>query len=762
MEAFRMHRLLHAFILFSISLFAAPQSIRWTGAEDSNADLVHIVDKISKKTGLNLSISDFLLIENRPLATSEFTMLAQVASKLPIDKNSIRIWRSRENGQLIQMEARVEAPPSSIKNRSVRALTTNLTSELVRRHIKRHSTDRLLQDLRWEDAWVKEIPVREVRAKGRHGYHRITLHLETGKVLSYYYEEFPQIDDDEPTLENIPAQVYSIYEEDDESGKIYGRVNESLRYLSPVVARPTSNPYVSLAENHYLETMFDPILGMTLEGRKKGYWAMSYVKGLAAEMESQLPMTPNTFENGTVLEGRYATINLHPDAVKTFQLSFTPAVSAQFRPDWKPSVENPDLYEMIPTSTFRGKALKSYSEAWNRPARRDPKHDAVSYIADGFDEVQVYWAVTRMFEALKPMGFTDPELSTRKFHAFLYDPDISYRDNAYYTDDTINFTTYSPKQGNMARDNSTIWHELGHGVMDRLMGDHLRLADTGGLSEGMADFVAQLVLNDVTAIDQFEGYQKMRIVNNTGFNLTNEVHDDGEAYGGVMNDFLMTAIQKWGHEGLHKVTDMVLEGMRLSRNHPGLTANDWFERLLFADQLGHAPIRKSGELRELLLQSLASRNFSLTGSQVASYGFSHEGVEVIAGAPGSRQKPIPFKLKADETTKHSLVVALKSTDTYHFRYPVQVRVQLRGGPIQGAIHWEGEENQPLVYTLKSEEEKVQIDLTARGTCDEVNRPDGSCVDFAYVQIWNDGAKKPAAKKRFYLQIHPQSFGLSSH
>jgi hypothetical protein len=75
----------------------------------------------------------------------------------------------------------------------------------------------------------------------------------------------------------------------------------------------------------------------------------------------------------------------------------------------------------------------------------------------------------------------------------------------------------------MARDNTTIWHELGHGVMDRMMGDHIELADTGGLSEGMADFVAQLVVNDVTGGTDFPGKYAMRIFNNTGYYLTNEV-----------------------------------------------------------------------------------------------------------------------------------------------------------------------------------------------------------------------------------------------
>ena len=56
------------------------------------------------------------------------------------------------------------------------------------------------------------------------------------------------------------------------------------------------------------------------------------------------------------------------------------------------------------------------------------------------------------------------------------------KDNAFYDSDTINFATYSPQELNMARDNTTIWHELGHGVMDRLMGTRLNLADTGGLS----------------------------------------------------------------------------------------------------------------------------------------------------------------------------------------------------------------------------------------------------------------------------------------
>jgi hypothetical protein len=120
-----------------------------------------------------------------------------------------------------------------------------------------------------------------------------------------------------------------------------------------------------------------------------------------------------------------------------------------------------------------GRPMQSFEEAYQRPARRLADHNPTEYINDGFDELQVYHSINTLFESLQAMGFTDPELSTRPFHAFLYDPDIGSRNNAYYTDDTINFATYTPQAVNYARDNPTIWHELGHGIMDRMMGDSL-------------------------------------------------------------------------------------------------------------------------------------------------------------------------------------------------------------------------------------------------------------------------------------------------
>jgi hypothetical protein len=309
----------------------------------------------------------------------------------------------------------------------------------------------------------------------------------------------------------------------------------------------------------------------------------------------------------------------------------------------------------------------------------------------------------------------------------------------------------------MARDNSTIWHELGHGVMDRLMGDQIQLADTGGLSEGMADFVAQLVINDVTGGTPFPGKELLRIFNNMGFHLTNEVHDDGEAYGGAMNDLLRAAMSRYGRPGLAKVTDLTLETMRLTRNHPGLTASDWFEHMVFADSLGNSPVRQGGELQALILKALNGRNFTFGNAENAKFTLKNGNDEVTSKGPGSRDNPIQLKLKADETASYTLNASVQDSATYAFKFPVTVRVDFKQGALQGAIHWEGEENNPLTFTLNSASESVSIPLKAYGKCQEINRPDGSCVDYAYVQIWNQGeTHKPQAKKRFYLRIHPQN------
>lgn len=746
--------------LFGIFVSAAGRaeikSIRYTGAEDGAADLAHVLQVVKSKTGISLAESDFILVEERDLARYHFRMVAQTAAGIPIRGAVIRTWTSRKTGRAVQVEAHVSTPlPAhrSFIDDDRGALSSEATLSAARRVIARHADDREIRGVNWNDEWQGETLVRVVRVRGRRGNHVLHFGIPSGRLIRHEYREFPTYDVT-PGEMSLPVDVYPIYEEVEGEGTLLERKPSQLRYLKTHVARPKEDPYTPLKQKRYFYSKLHPVLGLTEGGQAQGFWAMSVLRAEASKLFGALEVSPNDFRGGVVLEGRYATISLHPNARDKFEgLEFVPQLSGHFRPDWREVAEIPGEWEVVPGTGHRGRPLMSPGESLERPARRLPDHDPVKYLNDGFDEMQVYWAVNQMFDSLRPMGFTDPELSSRPFHAFLYDPDIAYRDNAYYTDDTINFTTYSAKQPNMARDNTTIWHELGHGVMDRLMGDHIVLADTGGLSEGMADFVAQLVLNDVTT-EAFPGKDKMRILNNTGFYLTNEVHDDGEAYGGSLNDLLEAAMEAHGKAGLVKVSDLTLDAMRLARNHPGLSAVDWFERMLFADEMGNPPVREPGELRGLILRSLGGRNFNLDGSPAARFVMKNGDAEVSSTGPGSRPNPIPVRLAPAATASYRLNVSLEGTPTYAFRYPVTIRVGLRGGPLQGGIHWVGEEKEAFEQTLESESDRASFDLTVTGTCDEVNRPDNSCVDFAYVQVLNDGDTKPVAKKRFYLRVYP--------
>lgn len=744
-------------IYFASTALADLKTTRWTGQEDPNPEFDHVLSLVNQKTGLNLKKEDFVLIEERSLATSHFSMYGQKSGDFPIHGQVIRIWSESNTKKTVQVEAHVDEPVSEMLVRSwskKAAIDSQTTIRLVKQAIQKSAEDTEIRDIRWKDEWLKNELVRTVRVKARRGIHRISISILSKKIVKSSYDPFPFSDQ----YVSVPAQVYPLWEEyENVAADLNGRISSELKYLKNEVREAGSNPYEALQnEMKYLESMFDPIKGLTEEGRKEGYWAMSYVKNQASKIYETLPVVENSFKTGMILEGKYTSVNFHPSVLKLSGINFNLKRSSQFRPNWVIIDQNSETSEMIPESGILGRPLTSSQDAYSRVARRLPDHSVVDYINDGFDEVQVYWAVTQLFESLRPMGFTDPELSTRPFHAYLYDMDISMKDNAYYTDDTINFTTYSSKTHNMARDNTTIWHELGHGVMDRLMGDHLALADTGGLSEGIADFVADLVIKDVTQGKDFVGSEQLRILNHTAFYVTNESHDDGEAYGGTLHDILEKAMQKDGLTGLKKITDLTLEAMRLTRNHPELTANEWFSHLLFADERGNLPVRGPGEFKTIIEDALKGRNFSLTGLNNAEFKLMNGQQEIDSNGFGSRAQPIPVKLSPDESKDFQLRVQLKSSETYQFQYPVLIKVQLRHGPIQGAIRWKNESDKPLEYLLRSEEDTALIPLSISGTCDEVNRPDGSCVDYAYFQIWNHGEKvEPQAKKRFYLRVVPQ-------
>lgn len=161
-----------------------------------------------------------------------------------------------------------------------------------------------------------------------------------------------------------------------------------------------------------------------------------------------------------------------------------------------------------------------------------------------------------------------------------------------------------------------------------------------------------------------------------------------------------------------------------------------------------------GELKPYLESALASRNFKFDGTPAAIYSLKNEAnnQEIIAGSLGSRSVPVMLVMKKEDTKDFKIAVTLKSTRIINLCTLLTVKAQFNGGPLQGAAHWVGEENGSLMVTLNSETETAHLPLTVTGACDSINREDGSCVDFVYVQILDKGQVNPSAKKRFYVKI----------
>ncbi len=754
-----------ALLLMSQTTYAAIQSYRWTNDTQVTDDLGAILTKLSEQSGLQLRADQFQLVEEKPLATSMFKTYAQMSHGVPVKGALIRTWAKASDRKLIQMEATID--DGAFNNMRTRILARNslsvspmsLRTQLsrldnmtyVRQVVAKHRDDNVIGMVKSHDEWRNTSLVRVIEVTGKHGVHTILVSQLTKKIIESSYKEHPQFD--------MQAEVFEIYEET-EKGLRQETVPVKLSHLSAQRRETTTDPYLPLREYRYLENKIDYVRGETEDGRAQGYWSPTWLLRTAKGLFDALPSVDNSFTNGVYLEGDFATINLHPDVVsKVTGIDFAPTSSGRLSLLWKPTtVDGSEVYELFPVGAYHGRPMMNSGSAAKRQPIRHPQHDVATYINNGFDEVQVYYAINRLMLSLQAMGFSDVDLSTRPFHAYLYDPDVSMRDNAYYTNDTINFTTYSPGAQNFARDNSTIWHELGHGVMDRLMGDMITLADSGGLAEGMADFVAQLVIHDVKNSQSFPGSDDFRIINNTGFNLTNESHDDGEAYGGAMNDILLRAVAVSGHEGLVKVADLTLEAMRLARNHPALTANDWFEHMLYADQLGHDGVRAPGELTMIITQALSTRNFRLDRGQVAQYSVKNGTEELTDESMGSRYRPISVTLAAGQEASFNLTMQAIPSEFYQFRYPVRISVGLNGGPLQGALKWKNEVQAPFEYTLNKPEDLAAVTLAVTPGCDFVNREDGSCSDYAYIQVYHAGDAKPFAKKRFYVRVVSPGFG----
>ncbi|WPU66292.1 gluzincin family metallopeptidase [Peredibacter starrii] len=751
-----MKLILMSLLMFWSSVHAYEAQVR---KGELSPTLESMLVKANVETGMNFSPSHFLLIEERNLATSRYQFYVQMNSEVPVARTAVRIWSDLKTNELILAEMHLDEATLSngaqlkAKFNKARFSPSALKSPKLNRHIKKlvaekvsnNHIDNKIISLKFKDQWVNGDLRREVEVRGLRGLHFVAVSLLKNEIVEYGYREFAQSE-----MVSLKAHVYPIYEEVEATGERLNYEERELKYISSEIPDGGDEPLSGLGETNFTSDLHSPLLAETSYGQMKGLWSENSVRKKVEDLVSLMPKKENSFNNGVLLQGKYATVNLHPAVKETFKdlggVSLRPTVYHMMT--W---MDGEESFESKALSGLSGKLITSQEELLSRTPVRLYNHDVRTYIESGVDEVQVYYGVTVLMDSLVGMGFNDAELSEKPFHAFLYDPDISMKDNAYYYDNTINFTTYSPGSPNYARDNPTIWHELGHAIMERLMGTHLGFADSkggyGGLSEGMADFIAQIVVEEQTKGASFTGKETFRIINETGFALTNEFHDEGEAYGGVMNDMLMTVIRSEGEAGLRSFANLTIEAMRLTRNHPKLSAASWFEHMLIADEL------QGGKYKDVIVNALRVRNFSFEREfRPATMKITFHDVELTSDSQGSRERPV-MACGTQGEVAFNLKMELTSGDSEFIKFPALVKVEYKKGALQGAINWVGEESNPQSYTVHSEDDILDIPIKANPVCDYINSPDGSCKDYAYIQVFNSGLHKPIAKKRFYLRLN---------
>jgi hypothetical protein len=126
------------------------------------------------------------------------------------------------------------------------------------------------------------------------------------------------------------------------------------------------------------------------------------------------------------------------------------------------------------------------------------------------DAIHVFQATTQFFQTLKAQSFNEFKDEELKVRAYLYNQDSFYKDNAFYTKGTINFTTYSPELPNFARDKRVIWHELGHSIFDKLA-DYVSGQKGNGQNEGFSDFISHFVFRARGFSEDYPYYKSERI-----------------------------------------------------------------------------------------------------------------------------------------------------------------------------------------------------------------------------------------------------------
>jgi hypothetical protein len=760
---------------------------RFEQGELESPEFSDLISAVSDRTNTPFEPKNFKKTDDVFLLTSHYQRYIQMISGSEVEGASVRVWRSLKTKKLILAEAFLASeftPPSMLGDALVKSpyfrfldfkspnsdfsevlkvVNQDLISNLKKKDVRSIITKNMYSTNDTIKGFIRRVEIKEK-------YRTVTYDFAnwSNDLLRKTVRDLPSGDHKSSTY-SLPANAYPLWEivsSTNPPDQLATPTRVVLPNLMTTVPDINIGSYLSSKKLSFLYSMYKDG-HLSLKDYLKGFWNQDLIAFLFPDSwDNHAPVRSNMINDYSKVRlfGKNALIVIHQNAPKIFK-DTPPDLdrSPQFSPNYTliEGADKKDDYKVTFSPLFWGIPVVKEEDLLNRvPAAEGQKpkpEDTPELLRSGFDEAQVYYATDLFLSTFQNLGFRDPELSTKPFVAILFDPDLEGKDNAFYSDNTINFMTYSANAMNYARDNSTIWHELGHGLQDRLMGPHVDSSEGYGLWEGMADFLAQIIIAERFGKKDFQLRDSLRILNNTYFYLTNESHDEGESYGGAMNVMLESLMDRYGdREGILRMTDLTLETMRLTRDHPRLTAEVWFEQMKYVDTLSRdVPTinRKSGELLDIINQSLARRNYSPSKAP-AKFEISFKDQILTDRDVGSRASPLVIDPKGPQIQSFSLGLTLFDGEVTKFNFPVTIRIAYRGGALQGAMKWIGEEDGPLDIVIDSPNSKVaaqlQVDTTA---CDFINRNDGGCQDYAYLQIYNAGdlAKgQPIGKKRFYL------------
>jgi hypothetical protein len=547
---------------------------------------------------------------------------------------------------------------------------------------------------------------------------------------------------EESIVHSIDAEVYPVYEETaiwdskSETMSLKKAIPEKIKLegVNDIVLASLS-PYFSEFVGEYneeLNTTYHP------EARgKPGAWND---EDLEQSLKVESPSRMQLPYNQKILESEYISVLVHPSSANLLDST------RHFYPLPHVSMINKEQvwYTVIGESVY----YPPIASNSNHSAVRDPQHDLKNMINNPTDAIHVFQATNQFFQTLKAQSFNEFKDEELKVRAYLYNQDSFYKDNAFYTKGTINFTTYSPELPNFARDKRVIWHELGHSIFDKLA-DYVSGQKGNGQNEGFSDFISHFVFRARGFSEDYPYYKSERIYSEAIFNIANQVHDDGEAFGGTLKDILEEKIKSDGPAAFPKTLELVFTTLKFIRGSIKMSEQEFFHTMGLVDNIP-TQTREAGEFAQIISDVLQKRNFSLMDSEQTTLEVKINGMEASVRGDGSYN--YPFKFKENPNATHEITLSLKLIEKKAFAVPYPYQMSLRFQTNNSRI-LDIESLSPKDKMIYDKDDSIQFKFLFKPVCLEYNLNSSSCRSAVRVEMNRPNQEQVFGRRRFFIQVN---------